>query len=51
MEKDASHDINGDNDGRDGLTLDVNWEAGKTDGSDFFWPDEDLADFEQRKTQ
>jgi len=51
MEKDASHDVNGDNDGRDGLTLDVNWEAGKTDGSDFFWPDEDLADFERRKAQ
>ncbi len=51
METDASHDVNGDNDGRDGLTLSIDWEAGTTDGSDFFWPESDLADFERRKNQ
>lgn len=49
IEKDASNDVNGDDDGRDGLTLSVNWEPGKTDGSDFFWPDDDLNDFRQRR--
>ncbi len=48
IERDASHDVNGDEDGRDGLTLSINWEAGKTDGSDFFWADEDIANFERR---
>ena len=48
IERDASHDVNGDEDGRDGLTLSINWEAGKTDGSDFSWADEDMADFERR---
>ncbi len=48
MERDASHDVNGDDDGRDGLTLSINWEAAKTDGSDFFWAEEDIADFERR---
>ena len=48
VEKDASHDVNGDDDGNDGLTLSVKWEAGKTPDSDFFWTDEDLADFETR---
>ena len=41
IERDASHDVNGDDDGNDGLTLSVNWEAGKTEESDFFWTDED----------
>ncbi len=49
MEKDASHDVNGDDDGRDGLTLSVEYEAGETDGSDFFWPDSDLEDFKKRR--
>ncbi len=51
IERDASHDVNGDADGNDGLTLSVNWEAGKTEESDFFWTDEDLSDFESRATQ
>jgi len=51
IEKDASHDVNGDNDGRDGLTLSVNWEAGKTDDSDFFWTEEDIEDFNRRAAQ
>jgi len=51
IEKDASHDVNGDNDGRDGLTLSVNWEAGKTDDSDFFWTEEDLEGFNRRAAQ
>ncbi len=51
MEKDASHDVNGDNDGRDGLTLDINLVAGKTDNSDFFWTEEDLKAFEKKSTR
>jgi len=51
IERDISHDVNGDDDGNDGLTLSVNWEAGKTEESDFFWTDEDLSDFERRATQ
>ena len=51
MERDASHDVNRDNDGVDGLTLNVNWEAGKTPDSDFFWTEEDLSDFERLKVQ
>jgi len=50
IEKDASHDVNGDSDGRDGLTLNVFWEAGKTDESDFFWTDEEIEDFKSRQT-
>ena len=49
IERDASHDVNGDEDGRDGLTLSINWEPGKNDGSDFFWPEEDVTDFMSRK--
>ncbi|MBT4484697.1 MAG: hypothetical protein HOC71_13585 [Candidatus Latescibacteria bacterium] len=54
QEKDASHDVNGDVDGNDGLTLSVNWEADVQEGSkggDFFWTDEDIAYFEKRKAQ
>ena len=54
MERDATHDVNGDIDGNDGLTLNVKWEAEKVDGSaggDFFWPDADLQDFERRRAQ
>ena len=51
IERDISHDVNGDDDGNDGLTLSVNWEAGKTEDSDFFWTDEDLSDFERLSTQ
>ena len=51
IERDASHDVNGDNDGRDGLTLGINWDQGKTDGSDFFWPEEDVTDFAGRKAE
>ena len=51
MEKDASHDVNGDTDGRDGLTLSIDWEPGKTEGSDFFWTDEDKADFQKRAAE
>ncbi len=49
MEKDASHDVNGDGDGRDGLTLTVEWIPGKTDGSDFFWTSDDIDDFKNRR--
>lgn len=49
IEKDASHDVNGDADGKDGLTLSINWESGGTDGSDFFWTEEDKSDFERRR--
>ncbi|MHB9027911.1 MAG: hypothetical protein ACYC9O_04020 [Candidatus Latescibacterota bacterium] len=48
IEKDAASDVNGDNDGADGLTLSVNWEPGVVEGlsgGDFFWTDEDKADF------
>ncbi len=48
MEK---NDVNMDNDLSDGLTLSVNWEAGETDGSSFFWTDSELADFEKRKAE
>jgi hypothetical protein len=48
MEKDASNDVNGDTDGNDGLSLSVTGEAKVLKGgggSNFFWPEEDLADF------
>jgi hypothetical protein len=48
MEKDASHDINGDGDGNDGFTLSVTWDYGivkGNSGGNFFWPEEDKADF------
>jgi cell division protein FtsL len=51
MEKDASSDVNGDDDGKDGLTLSVKWEPGKTDDSDFFWTDEDIADLQKRAAE
>ena len=54
VEKDATHDVNGDIDGNDGLTLSVNWEADVVKGSnggDFFWTDEDNADFEKRASE
>ena len=50
-EKDASNDVNGDVDGNDGLTLSVDWEHDVVKGSkggNFFWTDEDKADFESR---
>lgn len=49
LEKDASNDINGDEDGKDGLTLSINWEPGVSDGSDLFWTEEDIAGFAERK--
>jgi hypothetical protein len=51
MEKDASNDVNGDTDGNDGLTLSVKWEPGVVKGNggrNFFWTDEDIADFKTR---
>ncbi|MFC1528721.1 hypothetical protein ACFL5B_02300 [Candidatus Latescibacterota bacterium] len=54
QEKDATNDVNGDIDGNDGLTLNVNWEADIQEGSsggNFFWTDEDIASFEKRKAQ
>jgi hypothetical protein len=51
VEKDATNDVNGDNDGADGLTLSVNWEPGVVEGNaggNFFWTDEDKADFQTR---
>jgi hypothetical protein len=51
MEKDATNDVNGDNDGNDGLTLSVKWEPGVVKGrgsGNFFWTDEDIADFKTR---
>ena len=48
MEKDASSDVNGDTDGNDGLTLSVKGVAEVikgNGGSNFFWPEEDLAEF------
>ncbi|MFC1512142.1 hypothetical protein ACFL5H_02990 [Candidatus Latescibacterota bacterium] len=50
-EKDSSYDVNGDEDGNDGLTLSINWEPGVTDESDFFWTEEDIADFEARRAR
>jgi hypothetical protein len=50
-ERDASHDANDDIDGNDGLTLSAEWEGGVLDGGaggNFFWPESDLQDFEQR---
>ena len=51
MEKDASNDANGDGDGTDGLTLSVKWEPDVVKGNsggNFFWTDDDLADFKTR---
>jgi hypothetical protein len=51
MEKDAAHDVNGDNDGNDGLTLTIKWETGVvkgSGGSNLFWTEEDLKDFDKR---
>lgn len=51
MEKDASHDVNGDNDGNDGLTLSTTWDYGIEEGSsggNFFWTEEDKADFQAK---
>lgn len=48
MEKDASNDVNGDTDGNDGLSISVTGDAQVIKGgggSNFFWPEEDLADF------
>ena len=50
-EKDASNDVNGDIDGNDGLTLSVKHEPGVMEGSrgsDFFWTDEEKAEFKAR---
>ncbi len=54
MEKDATNDANGDDDGNDGLTLSVNWEPGVVEGKaggNFFWTDEDKADFLNRAAE
>ena len=45
------NDVNGDNDLKDGLTLSVDWDGEKTDGSSYFWSDSDIADFEKRKAE
>lgn len=53
-ERDVAHDVNGDNDGNDGLTLSTDWEAGVLDGSsggNFFWTDSDEQDFATRSGQ
>jgi hypothetical protein len=42
-------DSNGDGDINDALELSVDWDAKVPSGSSFFWPDDDKADFEQRK--
>ena len=51
IEKDVSSDVDGDQDAKDGLTLSVTWEAGKTDGSDFFWTEDDKAYFTERAAE
>lgn len=54
VEKNASNDANGDNDGTDGLTLSVKWEDGVVEGNaggDFFWTEDDLDDFERRAAE
>lgn len=51
IEKDIQNDVNGDQDADDGLTLSVTWEGGKTDGSDFFWTDDDKAYFAERAAE
>lgn len=51
IEKDIQNDVNNDQDSNDGLTLSVKWEAGKTDGSDFFWTDDDKAYFAERAAE
>ena len=53
-ERDSSHDINGDNDGNDGLTLSIDWEPDVlegTSGGNFSWPDTDKQDFEARRAE
>ena len=44
-------DVNLDKDSSDGLTLSVKWEADVTEGSHFFWTDEDKADFKQKAAE
>jgi hypothetical protein len=54
MEKDYNNDVNGDDDGKDGLSLSVNWDPDVikgTAGGNFFWAEEDLAYFLQKKGQ
>ena len=54
MEKDYNNDVNGDDDGKDGLTLSVEWEPEVlkgTAGGNFFWPESDLSYFEQKRAQ
>ena len=54
MEKDYSNDVNGDEDGNDGLTLSIDYEAEVVRGSsggNFFWTDDDLSDFEKRRAE
>jgi len=54
MEKDYSNDVNGDEDGNDGLTLSVEYEEDVVKGSsggNFFWTDEDKTDFERRRAK
>ncbi len=54
MEKDASNDVNGDVDGNDGLTLSIDWKPDVVDGNaggNFFWTDEDKADFQNRAAE
>ena len=50
-EKDATFDVNGDEDGADALSLSINWEPSVPEESDFFWTDEDIADFESRRAR
>ena len=49
MEKDASNDVNGDADGRDGLTLSIDWVPGEVDDTEFFWTESDKDDFLKRR--
>ena len=54
MEKDYSNDVNGDEDGNDGLTLSIEYETGVVRGSsggNFFWTDEDESNFERRRAK
>ncbi len=53
-ERDYNSDVNGDEDGNDGLTLSIDWEPGVLEGSaggNFFWPEEDLEYFEEKRAE
>jgi hypothetical protein len=44
-------DVNGDKDSSDGLTLSTKWVADLTEGSHFFWTDEDIAEFKAKAAE